>query len=458
MSEIQAFRGIRYNLGHVGSLSDVVSPPYDVIGPELLDELYKKHPCNFVRIDLNRIEPGDDDEANNRYTRAAEIPQELARRRRAVDRSRSGRSMSITRSSTAPARPTPAADSWPGIQLSKFGEGQVFPHEETLPAAKVDRLMLMHVTKANLSPIFGLYPDKEKAAEKLLDKAVAGKTPLVATDHLGVTHRLWPVTDANFIERLDRPARARSRCSLPTATTATKPPATTGTRSTTAASSRPTHPANYTLMMFVAMEDPGLIVMPTHRLFSGVPELTAAELAAKLGDCFTCRVAAEGPDAAPELWEDIETLGAQGVIGLYTKKDNKWTLATLTDAGRPAWPKSPRNITRNGVPWASPLAPPHYRRPVGLQEPAQAELRASGRRSRHRIEDRRISAGRLGHARHGRRCPPHQPPRRTHAGEEHVFLSEAFERTGDQSAGITISEPQKASRRVYPALSAGEPS
>jgi uncharacterized protein (DUF1015 family) len=96
----------------------------------------------------------------------------------------------------------------------------------------------------------------------------------------------------------------------------------------------PTHPANTTLMMFVAMEDTGLIVMPTHRLFHGVPELDAAGLAAKLGDCFTCRVAAEGPDAATEIWEEIETLGEQGVIGLFTKKDNKWTLATLTDAGR----------------------------------------------------------------------------------------------------------------------------
>ena len=70
MPEIQAFHGVRYNLGRVGSLSDVVSPPYDVIGPEYQDELYNKHPCNFVKVDLNRIEPGDDDERNNRYTRA----------------------------------------------------------------------------------------------------------------------------------------------------------------------------------------------------------------------------------------------------------------------------------------------------------------------------------------------------------------------------------------------------
>ena len=51
-------------------------------------------------------------------------------------------------------------------RLSRFGEGQVFPHEETLPGPKVDRLMLMAVTKANLSPIFGLYPDPRERGRK----------------------------------------------------------------------------------------------------------------------------------------------------------------------------------------------------------------------------------------------------------------------------------------------------
>src|SRR5580704_2101937 len=59
MPEIQAFHGLRYDLGHVGSLSDVVCPPYDVIGPDLQTQLYKKHPANFIRLELNRDEPGD---------------------------------------------------------------------------------------------------------------------------------------------------------------------------------------------------------------------------------------------------------------------------------------------------------------------------------------------------------------------------------------------------------------
>lgn len=146
MPEIQAFRGVRYNLGRVGSLSNVVTPPYDVIGPELQEHFYKLHPNSFIRIDLNRIEPGKDDEKNNRYTRAAKFYKQW-------------RDEDIL---------TPEAD--PAVyvyhqeyevagtkyvrrgfmchqRLSRFGEGQVFPHEETLPSAKADRLMLTVTTK-----------------------------------------------------------------------------------------------------------------------------------------------------------------------------------------------------------------------------------------------------------------------------------------------------------------------
>ena len=70
MPDISAFRGIRYDLGHVGSLANVVAPPYDVIDAAEQEELYRRHPANVVRLILNRDEPGDD-EHSNRYTRAA---------------------------------------------------------------------------------------------------------------------------------------------------------------------------------------------------------------------------------------------------------------------------------------------------------------------------------------------------------------------------------------------------
>ena len=70
MPSIQAFRGLRYDLGHVGALSDVIAPPYDVIDEQLQDELYAKSDYNCVRLILNKMLPTDD-ETNNRYTRAA---------------------------------------------------------------------------------------------------------------------------------------------------------------------------------------------------------------------------------------------------------------------------------------------------------------------------------------------------------------------------------------------------
>ena len=81
MPQITPFSAVRYNLQHVGSISEVIAPPYDVIGPELQDALYKKHPANVIRLILNREEPGDDDH-NNRYTRASRLMRRWKRKMR----------------------------------------------------------------------------------------------------------------------------------------------------------------------------------------------------------------------------------------------------------------------------------------------------------------------------------------------------------------------------------------
>ena len=332
MAEIQAFRAVRYNLGKVGSLSDVIAPPYDVIGPELQDELYRKSPYNVVRLILNKIEPGDDDAVKNRYTRAAWFL-------------RDWQSDGVLYTDPDPAiyvyhqefTAEGVTHNRRGFmaraRLSPFGEGKVFPHEETLPGPKVDRLMLMTTTKCNLSQIFGLYPDPANEAQNILDKAAARLTPVVATDHLGVVSKVWAVTDVSTIAAVS-------------AVVGPKPVfiADGHHRYETACEYRrhiyesgflgPDHPANFVLMMFVGMEDPGLIVMPTHRLFRGLPAISSEELSARLSPCFTTRPAGQGADQATNVWEDIETGGNQGAIGLFTQKDQTWTLAELTDAGR----------------------------------------------------------------------------------------------------------------------------
>ncbi len=333
MPQISAFRALRYNLGHVGSLSDVIAPPYDVISPELQDELYKKHPANVIRLILNRDEPGDD-EQSNRYTRAARFL-------------KNWKSEGVLFT-----EPDPAVYVYHQVfeangtqytrrgfmcrtRLERFGEGNIYPHEQTHSKAKEDRFKLTKACKANLSQIFGIYPDPENAAQNLLEQTVAGQTPLEATDHLGVVHRVWPVTDVAVITEL-----AGIMGPKPTFI------ADGHHRYETALNYRQwlaeqqgaplpaDHPANFVLMMCISMNDPGMIVLPTHRLFRGMPEMTAGELAAKLGDAFETSQAGQGPQSAAAAWEEIETGDEQGTLAFYTAKDDTWTLARITDAGR----------------------------------------------------------------------------------------------------------------------------
>lgn len=331
MPEIQAFRAVRYDLGHVGSLSDVVAPPYDVIGPELQKNLYDRHPCNVIRLILNRMEPGDD-EVNNRYARAGRFLknwQEEGVLFTEADPAVYVYHQVFTVEGTQYTRRGFMAR----MRLHPFGEGVVFPHEETLRGPKIDRLMLTAVAKANLSQIFGLYPDPANETQEILESAVAGAAPLEATDHLGVVHRIWPVSDVAVIA-----AVAGAMGSKPVFI------ADGHHRYETACEYRdqladrgalgPDHPANFVLTMLVAMEDPGLAVLPTHRLFRNLADITADELASRLGGFFATRVAGAGPGLAHTVWEDIVTGNDQGTIGLFTRKDQQWTVARVTDAGR----------------------------------------------------------------------------------------------------------------------------
>ena len=331
MAEIQAFRGIRYDLGHVGSLGDVIAPPYDVISPELQNELYEKHPCNVVRLILNRQEPGDSED-NNRYTRARKFLKNWLSE--GVLFTEADPAIYVYHQEfDAAGRHYVRRGFMARLRVSPFGQGEVFPHEETHSAAKADRLMLFTTCKANLSQVFGLYPDAECKAQNLLEEAIVGLTPVEATDHLGVVHRMWTVTDPEVIAAVagvmgSKPIFiADGHHRYETACNYQKHIQDQGGMT-------PDHPANFVMMMFVAMDDPGLAVLPTHRLFTGVPELDADELAARLGDCFTCRVVGEDPELAMSLWEELETADDQGTLGLFTCKDNRWTLATLTDVGR----------------------------------------------------------------------------------------------------------------------------
>lgn len=331
MPNIQPFEGLRYNLAQIGSLSDVVAPPYDVIDPALQDALYEKHPNNVVRLILNKMLPTDD-EQNNRYTRSA---REL----------KNWKEEGVLQKDSKPAiyvyheiftvgdKEYTRKGFMCGCEAVPFGEGMVFPHEITMSGPKLDRLMLTTACKTNFSQIFGLYPDEKNEVQNLLEEATLNLTPLEATDHLGVIHRMWVVDDAEVVGKVvemmgpkpifiaDGHHRYETACNY------RKQVREQGLLTTD-------HPANHVLMVCVAMEDPGLIVLPTHRLFRNVKEFSQEDLFALLGDSFAITTVGEGPTAAAKAWTLIEMQDDQGTMALYTGKDRKWSLIRQTEAGR----------------------------------------------------------------------------------------------------------------------------
>ena len=157
------------------------------------DRLYDASPYNVIRLELNREEPGDDAE-QNRYTRAARFLKDWQRQ-------------GVLREDPHPAlyvyHQTFEVEGIPytrkgflaRVRLEPFGRGQIYPHEQTLSGPKADRLELFQATRFNLSPIFGLYPDPAAEVLQAVEAGMTDRTPLEATDHLGVVNRLWPVLD-----------------------------------------------------------------------------------------------------------------------------------------------------------------------------------------------------------------------------------------------------------------------
>ncbi len=304
MPQTVPFAALRYDLDHVGSISNVIAPPYDVIDPELQDQLYKQHPANVIRIILNRVEPGD--KGDERYERAAKFVEQW--KSEGVLKLEDKPAFYVYHQQFTHHGTTFNRRGFMGrVRLQRFGEGNIYPHEETHAKAKVDRLKLTTATKQNNSQIFGLYPDPDNEVISLLDEATEGVPPIEAVDHLGVKHVLWPVTDDAVAAKVsalmaDKPMfvadghhRYETACNYRDQLIEQQ------------GSLPKDHPANFVMTMLVGMSDPGMIVLPTHRLLRGTPRFSSAEIVAKLTGAFDCQVVDGGLDAAGSVWSTMES-------------------------------------------------------------------------------------------------------------------------------------------------------
>jgi uncharacterized protein (DUF1015 family) len=327
MPDVRPFRGVRYDVAQVGALSEVVAPPYDVIDAALQERLYQASPFNIIRLELNREEPGDG-EAQNRYTRAAGFLRDWTCQ--GVLRAEDHPALYVYEQTFEVEGQTFSRKGFLArVRLEPFGAGRIFPHEQTLPGPKADRLALYEATGHNLSPIFGLYPDADQDVLHAVETGLRDRTPLVARDHLGVTNRLWvvneqaahtavqglmasrPIFIADGHHRYETGLRYR------------------GLREESGQLSGPDDPANFCLMMLVGMSDPGLLILPTHRLVSGFPGLTSAALGERLAGHFEVQAVGHGEAGCRAAWGRVEEGGEQDVLAFGTVADDAWIVARL---------------------------------------------------------------------------------------------------------------------------------
>jgi uncharacterized protein (DUF1015 family) len=197
------FRAVRYDPDRVRGLADVTSPPYDVIGPGIVERLLAAEPHNIVRVIL----PGAGTPQPPRGPEASQLAAGLLR---------DWRGTGVLRPDPEPAlyvyeQALPDGEGWFVVQrgligalgLVPLGSPSVLPHEDVMPGPVEGRRELMATTQANLEPIFLLYNEDLADAEPgpgtatgLVDEVAATRPPLAsAVTGDGTRHRLWALTD-----------------------------------------------------------------------------------------------------------------------------------------------------------------------------------------------------------------------------------------------------------------------
>ncbi len=302
MARFEPFAGLRYDT-EVVALSAVIAPPYDVVGPSERGRLASRSPYNSILLEL----PEPDETAGlDRYAHAATLLESW--RARGVLREERAPTVYVYRMSYVAedgrARSTTGVVG--ALGLDSEGEGEVLPHEQTMPRPKGDRLDLLRACRANLSPIWGLSLSTglARACAEVAERAPAAEA---ARDDDGVLHELWPVADpatiAAVAERVEASpvvlADGHHRYETASLYQAERRRANGGA------------PGAYDLVMAFVVElcEDELVVEPIHRLVSGLP--ADLDLAGALGEHFEL---APGPADPVELQEAMTLERALGLV------------------------------------------------------------------------------------------------------------------------------------------------
>ncbi|NUQ29372.1 MAG: DUF1015 domain-containing protein [Acidobacteriaceae bacterium] len=356
MARIYPFRAFRYNPAKV-KLEDVVTQPYDKITPEMQDRYYARHPLNLIRVILGKHFPGDTEEGENVYTRAADTLNAWRTDQVLVEEAEPaiyGYSQVYTVPGTTETRERRGFIALG--HLYDYADQVVYRHEQTFPKHKSDRLALFKATRAYCEQIYMLYNDPGFSVERLLFENGPAPDQAVVDDY-GVLHKLWKITDPSLIRIIvgamqDKKliiADGHHRYETSVAYSKERAaelglPFNPAPGSETAGADEaeklhvtatdlptPAYPEAAMMMTFVNMAAPGITILPTHRVLNGLQNFSADDLLVKAAPYF---------DSAPLNGSNHVALKAaldatEGVAFVAVTARGSWLLTAKSEAIAP---------------------------------------------------------------------------------------------------------------------------
>ena len=285
MANVRPFRGLRYGPSAGPDVAALLAPPYDVIGSQEQNALYQQSPHNVIRVELGQTSPSDSP-PDNRYTRALNSLKTWVRERALLDEDAPAFYL-IRHSYEHEGHRAARWELLCQVRLAEWAEGVVLPHEFTLPGPKVDRLSLLQATHTNTSQIFSLYRDPAASLDSVIEEVARRAPDLSVPAWRNAAFTLWAVKDEETIQRIQD-----------FFTTTTLYIADGHHRYETALAYRrerreaepgfdPDAGFNFVFMSLTSMADPGLLVLPIHRVVQGVTDAQVAALQAGIEAMWT---------------------------------------------------------------------------------------------------------------------------------------------------------------------------
>jgi uncharacterized protein (DUF1015 family) len=279
MAEIRPFRGLRFT-AESGSLTSLTAPPYDVMTPAERNGYAARNPYNIVHLTLPEGKV-DDRSKFVKYARASALLSEWRRDGKFVPEAtpsfyRYTQKYEIGSSHTPYERTSLICL----IKVDPFDKGTVLPHEHTFPGHKEDRLRLLEATRTHLESIFGLFEDPTGSIYRKIVEAPSG--PAVEGNADGMKQILEPITDPAVVADLVNEFASKR---IWIADGHHRYETSLMFRQALGDRDRPV-PEDYMVIALASIADPGLILMPTHRIVASLKDANVDDLAAKLSADF----------------------------------------------------------------------------------------------------------------------------------------------------------------------------